>query len=373
MLDLVPRQNGEEDAIPLRADRHGILLVSDRPDRSGDLAAILRATSQVTQIHLDDLAKQPSGYFRLFLDIDLADADAAVRLRSALDRSLGYKTPRYFVTTANHHTETQARALNAFGTVSRPFIPEQLLSALRCDSSATFQERLDAGLEPVCAGVAAAHSVLVQIFEGLPNGRPLTLDDVLAQENDIAEALRASGLKPWLDVVASHHNSSYRHCLSVTGFAVAFAQHLGFSVADQRRLARSSLLHDVGKAFIPIAILDKPGKLTDLEMSQMREHTQLGFEALHRQGGFPKEALDVVLCHHELLDGSGYPHGLRGAEISDTVRMVTIVDIYSALVEERTYRSGMRPPEAFSVLLAMGTKLDQHLVAAFRPIALGAH
>ena len=107
---------------------------------------------------------------------------------------------------------------------------------------------------------------------------------------------------------------------------------------DQRRLARAALLHDVGKAFIPVAILDKPDALTQEETDEMREHPRRGYEALAAQGGFPPEMLDVVLHHHEFLDGTGYPDGLSGKQISDIVRLTTIVDIYAALVENRAYR-----------------------------------
>ncbi len=114
-------------------------------------------------------------------------------------------------------------------------------------------------------------------------------------------------MREWLTTVGRHHTDSYRHCLFVTGFAVAFAQHLGMREDDQRRVARAALLHDVGKAFIPVAILDKPGKLTGEEMIEIRQHPRLGYDALAAEGSFPPEMLDVVLHHHEFLDGTGYP------------------------------------------------------------------
>jgi HD-GYP domain-containing protein (c-di-GMP phosphodiesterase class II) len=81
--------------------------------------------------------------------------------------------------------------------------------------------------------------------------------------------------------------------------------------------------------------------------------------------------LDVILHHHELLDGSGYPDGLSGAEISDIVRLTTIVDIYSALVERRAYRLPFTHAKAFAIMEGMTGKLDQHLLQAFRQVALG--
>jgi putative nucleotidyltransferase with HDIG domain len=174
-----------------------------------------------------------------------------------------------------------------------------------------------------------------------------------------------------LTTVGCHHAGSYRHCLFVTGFAVAYAQHLGMREDDQRRLARAALLHDVGKAFIPVAILDKPGPLTLEEMEEMRQHPRRGFDALTAQGGFPPEMLDVVLHHHEFLDGTGYPDGLNGKEISDIVRLTTIVDIYAALVEKRAYRLQFTHAKAFGMMEEMGDKIDQHLLHAFRPVAFG--
>ncbi len=106
-------------------------------------------------------------------------------------------------------------------------------------------------------------------------------------------------------------------------------------------------------------------------MAEIREHPRRGYDVLAAQGGFPPEMLDVVLHHHEFLDGSGYPNGLRGNQISDIVRLMTIVDIHAALVEKRAYRMPFTHAKAFAIMEAMGDKLDQHLLQAFRPVALG--
>ena len=126
---------------------------------------------------------------------------------------------------------------------------------------------------------------------------------------------------------------------------------------DQRRLTRAALLHDVGKAFVPVAILDKQGKLTDEEVAEIRQHPRRGYEALSAQGGFPPEMLDVVLHHHEMLDGSGYPNGLTASQISDIVRLTTIVDIYTALVEKRAYRLPFTHSRAFSIMASASGRL----------------
>jgi len=107
-------------------------------------------------------------------------------------------------------------------------------------------------------------------------------------------------------------------------------------------------------------------------MRVIRMHPRLGYDALAAQGGFPAEMLDVVLHHHELLDGTGYPNGLRGDQLSDIVRLTTIVDIHAALVEKRPYRLPLTHAKAFATMERMSGKLDQHLLQAFRQVALGA-
>ena len=81
----------------------------------------------------------------------------------------------------------------------------------------------------------------------------------------------------------------------------------------------------------------------------MRDHARIGYELLSRQGDFEQEQLEVILKHHELLDGSGYPDGLAGSQINDLVRLVTISDIYAALIERRSYKENIHPAEALEL------------------------
>jgi putative nucleotidyltransferase with HDIG domain len=351
------------------------LLASDHIDRAGELAKILRSVGEVDTVSTSDIPERPAGHISgIVVDINLRSADSVQRVRNRLRGEAYRSMPRLFVLTdALHHAAMQAWALGATDTIARPFTPNEILQRIRSafPDSENYDET-DRG-KTLNRGVAAAHAVIARIFERLPAGVPLSFNDVLEAETKILRAIKHSSLREWLTVVGCHHTGSYRHCLFVTGFAVAFAQHLGMREDDQRRLTRAALLHDVGKAFIPIAILDKPGKLTEEEIVEIRQHPRRGYEALANQGGFPREMLDVVLHHHELLDGSGYPNGLRGEEISDIVRLTTIVDIYTALVEQRAYRMPFTYARAFSVMENMGGKLDQQLLQAFRPVAFGAY
>jgi putative nucleotidyltransferase with HDIG domain len=350
-----------------------LLLASDRSDQSSELAAILQSVGEVEAIPTADIPDAPTGRFSgIVVDINLRSAESVQRVRDKLRGEAYRSVPRLFVLAdALHHGSMQAWALGATDTISRPFDVQGILQRIRSAfPDGNGYDATESG-KALNRGINAAHAVLVRIFERLPAGIPLAFSDVLEAESQILKAIKRSSLREWLAAVGRHHTHSYRHCLFVTGFAVAFAQHLGMREDDQRRLARAALLHDVGKAFIPVAILDKPGKLSDEEMNEIRQHPRLGYDALFKQGGFPPEMLDVVLHHHELLDGSGYPDGLRGDQISDIVRLTTIVDIHSALVEKRAYRLPFTHAKAFAIMEEMGDKLDQHLLQAFRPVALG--
>jgi putative nucleotidyltransferase with HDIG domain len=360
--------------IPSSAKRR-LLLASDRSDQSSELACILQSVSDVDTISTSDIPDAPAAHFSgIVVDINLRSPESVQRVRDKLRTEAYRSMPRLFVLAdALHHGSMQAWALGATDTISRPFDAAGILQRIR----AAFPDAsgFDATVrgKALNRGVEAAHAVMTKIFEKLPAGIPLTFNDIVEAENKILKAIKHSSLREWLTAVGLHHESSYRHCLFVTGFAVAFAQHLGMREDDQRRLTRAALLHDVGKAFIPLEILDKPGNLNDDELSIMRQHPRLGYDALADQDSFPPEMLDVILHHHEFLDGSGYPNGLRGDQISDIVRVITIVDIYTALVENRAYRLPYTHAKAFAIMEAMGDKLDQHLMQAFRPVALGSH
>ena len=357
------------------SSKRRLLLASDRNDRSVELAEILKSVGEVDTVSTADIPAFPTGGIAgVVVDINLRSPESVQMVRNRLRADVYSEMPRLFVLAdALHHASMQAWALGATDTISRPLDARAILQRIRSafPDSAGF-DSTDRG-KTLNRGVAAAHAVFTKMFQQLPAGVPLKFEDVTEAETKILKAIKHSSLREWLTTVGCHHEGSYRHCLFVTGYAVGFAQHLGMREDDQRRLTRAALLHDVGKAFISTAILDKPGKLTDAEIAEMRQHPCRGYEALAAQGGFPPEMLDVILHHHEFLDGTGYPNRLSGDQISDIVRLTTIVDIYAALVENRAYRLAYTHQQAFSTMEGMGAKLDQQLLQAFRPVAFGCY
>jgi putative two-component system response regulator len=160
------------------------------------------------------------------------------------------------------------------------------------------------------------------------------------------------------------------HCQRLAHYATALGRALSLADDDLAGLFRGGYLHDVGKVGIPDAVLQKPGRLTDEEFDLMKQHTVIG-ERLCGNLRFLRPVRSIVRHHHERLDGSGYPDGLRGGEIPLLAQIVGIVDVYDALTSARSYRSALSPEEAFEELgrdVSDGAR-HQDLVEAF--VALG--
>jgi putative nucleotidyltransferase with HDIG domain len=220
------------------------------------------------------------------------------------------------------------------------------------------------------AGAAEGAASIASMFRAVSSGVPVDVEGARDAGRKIADAIAEHGLSDWLASVRRHHEGTYQHCLLVTGVAVDFGLSLGLSQADMERLHTAAMFHDIGKAAIPLSILDKPGRLDAEERTLIERHPVAGYEALKGSAGISREVLDAVRHHHEYLDGSGYPDALSGHSISDTVRLLTICDIFAALIEHRPYRSTMSREDAYDIVRSMDGKLEKPLVAAFKDVAL---
>jgi putative nucleotidyltransferase with HDIG domain len=188
----------------------------------------------------------------------------------------------------------------------------------------------------------------------LEPGATLRADE--KQIDDIAEA--------FADVVDAKSPFTYRHSLGVRDAAAHISRQMGITGERARLIQRAALLHDIGKLRVPNTILDKPGKLDIVEWQVVREHPGLGGEILGRIKLF-KQLSRIVAEHHEMLDGSGYPTGLKADQLSIESRIVAVADVYAALLEDRSYRSGVGREEAFARMQQyIPEKLDADCCAA---------
>jgi len=158
---------------------------------------------------------------------------------------------------------------------------------------------------------------------------------------------------------------TYMHSVAVCAMMIALAKEIGMSAGQIRLAGAAGLLHDVGKMAVPDLILNKPGSLTDSEFVIVKSHPVKGAEILALAGGVESEVIDVCLHHHEKIDGSGYPHGLKQDQISQLARMGAICDVYDAITSNRPYKKGWGPSESLQRMAQWKGHFDADLLKAF--------
>ncbi len=338
--------------------------VTDEPAKIPAIRAMLEPRFYVETQLLGTGSTKSNSSGVLMVDADLRKAGSVEQIRHVL-QELRYVSEKVFVVQNHlHHMVAQALALGATAVVSRS---KEVISKLEQIEVAQKAAQAGSSSEITHGGVAFA-----SMFSAAREGKPLKLSDAESTTSEIITGIEQNGLGVWLDNVRRYHQGTFQHCLLVTGVAIGFALSIKFARADVKRLGLAATLHDIGKASIPLAILDKPGRLDPDEEEIMKRHPIIGYELLKALPGITPETLDGVRHHHEFLDGSGYPDALTAPKISDLVRLLTISDIFAALIESRPYRPPMSRQDAYKILCAMDTKLERSLVMAFQNVALKA-
>ncbi len=307
----------------------------------------------------------PSGV--LMVDADLREGERVEQIKHVMSDLNAIGEKLFVVHRHMHHLVAQAYALGATGVVHNA---KQAASKLTQVEAA--MRAAEAGSEGEPAWMTDSGKAFAAMFSAIGNGKAIHLADAETVTMQIVTSITQNGLNGWLDNVRKYHEGTFQHCLLVTGIAVAFALDIKFSPQDVKRLGMAATLHDIGKARIPLAILDKPGRLDPGEEDIMRQHPVIGYDLLKDIPGISSETLDAVKHHHEYLDGSGYPDALTAPQISDLVRLLTISDIFAALIELRPYRAAMPREDAYKILCNMDGRLETSLVKAFRRAALAA-
>ncbi len=177
------------------------------------------------------------------------------------------------------------------------------------------------------------------------------------REND-AIALNVDALK-----ISDEY--TFKHSVDVATIAMLIAKQCGMSDADVYKIGVSGLLHDVGKTDIPHEILNKAGKLSENEFDFMKQHTLLGYRILKEKNDVQTDIMMGVLQHHEKINGKGYPLGVKEKDISTYAKIISVADIYDALVTERPYKKAFSQQDAIEMIMAMSDELDVGYMRAF--------
>jgi putative nucleotidyltransferase with HDIG domain len=319
----------------------------------------------VTSALLNDDNNTPQECDAAMIAADLRISENIAALKEVSAKFKGARSRVFVIDQKARLFAAQAYALGATHVFFNPVNQLSLLAALAGNSN---KSTGDAGQGARGAASGGAVS-LAAMFSAVICGQQVDVADAKHAAGRIADAVAEDGLSHWLDTVRRHHEGTYQHCLLVTGTAAAFGLDLGLAKTDIERLYTAAMFHDIGKAKIPLPVLDKPGRLDDEERALIETHPAAGYDVLKETDGITSEILDAVRHHHEFLDGSGYPDALCAANISDIVRILTISDIFAALIEDRRYKPSMPRAQAYEILCGMRGKLEGPLVAAFRNVA----
>lgn len=224
-------------------------------------------------------------------------------------------------------------------------------------------------------GLAILGGVVAADLHRAAESRPLVGDLKAAELVAREEAFLDSRVHALLQRLADKDESTEEHTRRVAMRAVQVGEQMGLAPGRLRSLAIGGLLHDMGKLSVPERILKKPGKLESHEFDVIKRHPGWGNKLLRELGGFSPAVHELVHSHHERLDGKGYPRGLGESELSLDTRILTVCDVYDALVSPRVYRDAWRHEQAMALLHEdTGKAFDERCVAALeRVLARDTH
>lgn len=168
-----------------------------------------------------------------------------------------------------------------------------------------------------------------------------------------------------LSHIKSYDNYLFSHSVNVSILAVLIGEALGYSKKELNQIGTAALLHDLGMMKVPSGIWRKKGMLSLEEMDEIKKHPEYGAKLLADAGDFPEEVRTVVVEHHERVDGSGYPKGLKGKEISFKARVIGIADVYDACISQRPYRNRLTPRQALQIIFLDKEKYDPDILKTF--------
>jgi len=209
--------------------------------------------------------------------------------------------------------------------------------------------------------------VMREVLTNVRNGKTVNSEKVRQVVNNLLEELIANRNAVYnLVEIRSLEDHNFVHSVSVSVLAIMTGIALGYNYLKLKQLGTGAILHDIGKTGIPRGIMNKTGKLTPEEYEIVKKHSQIGYDLLRKCNDITSVSAHAVWQHHERMDGSGYPRGLKGGEIHEFARIVALADTYDALSSDRCYRKRLWPHEAIEFIRdKCKTLFDPDIVAVF--------
>jgi putative nucleotidyltransferase with HDIG domain len=214
--------------------------------------------------------------------------------------------------------------------------------------------------------VAKGKEAVVSMFQEARMGKAIEAEAAAPLVEEISNSvMRNPGALISLARLKTADDYTFMHSVAVCALMIALARQLGLDDAQVREAGMAGLLHDLGKAMIPLEVLNKPGKLTDEEFDLVKTHPEEGHKLLLEGQGVSDVTKDVCLHHHEKIDGSGYPKGLNGDTMSLFAKMGAVCDVYDAVTSNRPYKAGWDPAESIKRMAEWKGHFDPLVFQAF--------
>lgn len=213
----------------------------------------------------------------------------------------------------------------------------------------------------------SAHNYIKTVMQDVRVGHSIDTKSAKILVSELADSVVTNSTALlWLTNLKDRDEYTSQHSLNVCILSLVFGQHLGLNTEELNNIGVGALLHDIGKLRVPLNILNKPASLTDHEFGVMKKHPSHGYELLKNGYDLHETSLDIIHHHHERLDGTGYPDGLKGEQIAHFTKMVAIIDVYDAVTSKRVYHDETTPYDALNKLYnESSNKIDRQLLEKF--------
>ncbi len=350
-------------------DPLNILIVEDSPTQAAQFKYLLEAQGYSTIVTVNgiegiDVARkrQPS---LIISDIVMPEMDGCEMTQAIKEEPLLGEIPIMLVSSLSN-PEDVVRAINAGADyyMIKPYDEDFFLSSVKAILDAPPREKtletpkeFDLLIDGKINRITSRHEQILTLFfsiyqNAVEQNRQLrnaqaelqglndNLESLVREKTEELTSSFVGSTQAISELLESRDPYTAGHARGVTELAVRIAERMGMSSEDIEGLKVCGILHDLGKVVISSGILSKPGKLSDNEFGIIRQHPETAYQALHRIP-FPWPVAEVVSQHHERLDGKGYPHGLKEAEIHPWARILAVADVVDAMITHRPYRPAL--------------------------------
>jgi putative nucleotidyltransferase with HDIG domain len=214
--------------------------------------------------------------------------------------------------------------------------------------------------------IKSSKKAVASMFHEVRMGKAVNAEAALQLVDDIAASVaRNEAALISLVRLKNKDDYTYMHSVAVCALMIALANELGLSEAETKQAGMAGLLHDIGKAGVPLEVLNKPGALSDEEFNTVKLHPERGYAMLVQANITDEVVLDVVLHHHEKVNGMGYPNKLKADEISLFAKMGAVCDVYDAVTSNRPYKDGWEPGVSLHRMAQWADHFDDTVFKAF--------